>query len=138
MKSHREDPDRNAGRDDDPLLREWFASVDPEGRDPRYWDRFHDRVMAAARAELARRRRAAPATISEMVSSWSGAVVPAALAAAAVAAFLLLRPTLPGPVAHVGVEELLAEGVESEPVPMQPFEGGTGTEAVAVFAGEIF
>lgn len=140
MTTHRQDRVGPEGRDEDPLVREWLGALDPGATESRYWDRFHDRVLARTRGELARRRAAAEVTVLELVGSWSRAVVPAALAAAAVAAFLLLQPATEGPElpGHAGVEELLAEGLEGDPVPEQPFLDGPGSGTLAVFAGEIF
>lgn len=134
-------PRTGAGlHDDDPVVGEWLASLDPGRDDDLYWSRFHGRVLARAGGELARRRAAAQPTVMDFVSSWSRALVPAALTAAAVAGFLLVQPGAPPSetAARVDVEELLAEGLGEDPVPARPFTGPSGSEALAVFAGEIF
>jgi hypothetical protein len=68
-----------------------LGSLDPASGDPRYWDRFHDRVMKAAGPELAR-RHALPLTVSGVLLSWSRLLVPAAAAAAVAAGLLLIPP----------------------------------------------
>lgn len=68
-----------------------LGSLDPASGDTRYWERFHDRVMKAAGAELAR-RRALPLTVSGVLLSWSRLLVPGAAAAAVVAGLFLIPP----------------------------------------------
>ncbi len=85
-----------------------LGPLDPGHDDPWYWDRFHSRVLAAAGPELARRRRLAEFTISDMVLSWGRLLVPGTLVAAAASAALLFfgvdaDPELP----LMDLEELL-------------------------------
>ena len=68
-----------------------LGSLDPASGDTRYWERFHDRVMKAAGAELAR-RRALPLTVSGVLLSWSRLLVPGAAVAAVVAGLILIPP----------------------------------------------
>src|SRR5690606_36451896 len=90
------------------------AAPRPEPSDPGYWSRFHHWVTTAAAPELARRRRVARATVADVLLSWSHALVPAALAAAAVAGAELLREqSSPAPVTYVDMDELLVVGVEA-------------------------
>lgn len=139
MNIRRDEPSGLGDPRPDPLVGEWLAELDPGRDDPGYWTRFHIRAMARGRGELARRRAAGEVTVYDLVASWSRAVVPVTLAAAAVAAFLLLRPLAPvnDVPRHIGIEELLAEGLQGEAVPARPFDAG-GTEAIAVFAAEVF
>lgn len=104
----------------DPWLTEVLRALDPGAGDPGYWNRFHARVMAGTRDELARRRMMADVTVSELVTSWGRALVPAAVAAAAVASFLMLQPTDDRMAADVdapiALEEMLEERGEMEPL----------------------
>ena len=107
-----------------------LGALDPDRMDPGYWSRMHRWVVNAAGPELARRRRVASATVSEVVLSWWQTLVPTAAMAAALAAFLLLRgpqPTPRAPVAYVDVDEMLMEGVDGPVMPafeMPDNEGG--------------
>ncbi|MGD2067345.1 MAG: hypothetical protein PVI57_01570 [Gemmatimonadota bacterium] len=96
----------------DPRLSEALRVLDPASGDPGYWLRFHAGVMAATRDELARRRMLADVTVSELVTSWGRMLVPTAVLAAAVAAFLLLQPggvPRPAPVAPLALEEMFEQ-----------------------------
>lgn len=94
-----ENGDRKAGRGSSPVgdtngspTREVGASleiVDPGYRLPGYWERFHATVMERAAFELARRRRLARESVAAVLSGWSRSLIPVAVAAAAVAAFLI-------------------------------------------------
>lgn len=75
----------------DPMLD--LSGLDPEKSAPGYWLRFQDRVMSAALPELARRRRRVQMSVVDVVHSWSRLLVPAAVAAAAVAGMLLVGET---------------------------------------------
>ena len=89
----------------DPWVQRTLGVLDPSRSTPSYWFEFHGGVMRSAGAELARRRRQAEITVSEVVSSWSRGLVPVAMAAA-LAAFLLLRPDPQGP-PPLRLEEIL-------------------------------
>ena len=93
--------------DHDPIRLE---GLDPGEGDPGYWVRFHREVMGRVEPELARRRRGS-APVSQVVRSWAGAVVPAALAAAAAALFRAPEPsTDPADGSRLAdVEEVLVE-----------------------------
>jgi hypothetical protein len=94
----------------DPWLHQALGALDPGERAPGYWRNFERTVLAAARPELARRRRLAEITVSEVVFSWSRALVPAAMVAAATAAFLITRSEESR--RFVRLEEALAEGIQ--------------------------
>jgi hypothetical protein len=116
----------------DPWLHQALGSLDPGARDPGYWADFQRTVLLAARPELARRRKLAELTVSDVVFSWSRALVPAAMMAAATAAFLLVRSEESGP--FVRLEEALSEGLIVA-------EGGSPTvdqEVEITFASESF
>jgi hypothetical protein len=93
------------GRDD----RLSLEPLDPGHRDPGFWIRFHQRVMADAQKELARRRMAGGLSVVEVVFSWRKTVVPLALMAAALAGLLLLGPAREEPAQVVALEEVLTE-----------------------------
>ncbi len=111
--------------------------VDPATDDPNYWLRFRAWVMTNAAAELARRRLMAELTMGDVVMSWARAVVPTAVAAAAVAGLVLLRGAgvAASPI-PVGVEELLVVGLEEEAIP-SALAADEATASVA-FAAERF
>lgn len=94
----------------------WLASADPGRGDPTYWMRFHRSALEGARFELARRRREAELTVVGVVSSWSRALIPAALTAAAAAGLLLVLPASGEVEALVPVEEVLSMGL-AHPIP---------------------
>lgn len=101
---------RNGDDTPEPWLGETLGALDPARTRPGYWAGFHHEVMRSARSELARRRRGVDLTVSDVVSGWSRALVPAALAAA-LAAFLLMRPGAEGP-RPLRLEEALLQGSE--------------------------
>ncbi len=89
--------------------------LDPGASDPGYWSRFRGRVVMDAAPELARRRRFAEVTISDLVLSWSRLLVPATVATAAAAALLLFFTPEEPASALMDVEELLLwETVEGD------------------------
>lgn len=108
-----QDPD---GETRDGRVASWLSELDPGRDDPMYWMRFHRGVLADGRFELARRRRAADLTVAGVVSSWSRALVPVALAAAAAAGIMLAQPTLDMTDAPLLVEEVLTMGLD-DPIP---------------------
>lgn len=91
--------DRKAGRGSPPVggtnglsTREALVLleiVDPGYRSPGYWERCHATVMERAAFELARRRALARESVAAVLSGWSRSLIPVAVAAAAVAAFLV-------------------------------------------------
>ncbi len=124
----------------DPGLHEILLLLDPERARPGYWARFHRTVLRKASQELSRRRAMAALTVSEMVSSWARAVVPTALMAAAAAAVMLLNVPVPEPpaAASVGVEEMLSDGLDGEPIPSILSDDNLPSQEGAVFAAEIY
>ena len=94
-----------------------MGALDPAANDPRYWERFQERVMLAAAPELRRRRaRGEVVTVTDVVLSWGRMLVPTALVAA-MAAGLLITPGTPEPeVLGLGLEETL-QALVDEPVP---------------------
>jgi hypothetical protein len=96
----------------DRALERALGTLDPAAHVPGYWTDFRRRVMLAAAPELARRRRWAEVTVSDVVFSWSRTLVPSAMMAAAVAGFLLMRAgsrDLPAP---LRLEQILWEGID--------------------------
>lgn len=94
--------------------------LDPEAHDPGYWHCFRREVLRQAAGELARRRRRVAVTVSDVVSSWGRAVVPAALATALLAGVLLFQesPEAPAPDRLTDVEEMLAGDLGDDPIPV--------------------
>lgn len=114
----------------DPELSATLSMLDPASRDPNYWLRFRWWVMSGAAAELARRRRDARLTVSDVLGSWARALVPTFALAAALAGLLLLKGEPPVEASPVGGQELLLSEVEGNRVPID-VSGLT-------FAAEIF
>jgi hypothetical protein len=113
-----------------------LATLDPDRTDPGYWHRLHRWVVNAAGPELARRRRAVDATVSEVVISWWRTLVPTAAMAAALSAFLLLRQDAPRqPVAYMDVDEMLLEGIDA---PVMPAFEAANAEGDIILVNEAF
>src|SRR5688572_15584033 len=113
-----------------------LATLDPERIDPGYWPRFQRWVVNAAAPELARRRRAATATVSGVMFSWWRTLVPTAAVTAAVAGFVLLREQTPAqPVAYMNVEEMVLEGIDA---PVMPTFETADLEGGIVVVNEVF
>ncbi len=85
-------PNRTEEDRPDEQVGAWLGEIDPGRDSATYWMRFHRETVDAASFELARRRRQAARTVTGVVSSWSRAVVSAALAAAAAAGIFLAQP----------------------------------------------
>jgi hypothetical protein len=126
----------------DSRVRQLLGALDPGVEDGGYWLRFQRSIMQRAAGELARRRAMAELTVADLVSSWARAVVPTALLAAAVAGLLLIE--LPGSGVRdaggesmLGVEEVLAEGMEGNRIPSVLSDESLPASGV-VFAAEIF
>lgn len=120
----------------DMVVADALESLDPASLDPNYWFRFHGRVMAGAESELARRRMLANLTVVDLMASWSRTVVPTAMLAAALAAFVLVRSGA-GPFHQVvGVEEFLLTDIPSESVPAMLATEAPGSGAI--FASDIY
>lgn len=117
-------------------VRAMLSALDPDRMDPGYWHRLHRWVVNAAGPELARRRRLASATVSDVVLSWWRALVPAAAVAGALAGLLLFRPQSPvAPVAYVDVDEMLLEGVDA---PVMPAFETAGPDGAIIEVNEVF
>lgn len=63
--------------------------LDPGYGRPRYWDVRRAAIMDRVAFELARRRAAARESVAAVLSGWSRSLIPAAVAAGAVAAVLV-------------------------------------------------
>lgn len=118
------DDERMIMEDDgrDPRLVQALRALDPGSSDPGYWFRLHRKVMSGATDELARRRMMGDLTVSDLLTSWSRTLVPGAVLAAAMAAFLLLQEPDAGAdsrsaTAPMGVEEVLVDGLEGPTIP---------------------
>lgn len=141
MSEHKPGPANTDGADElgrDMELAGVLKVLDPASADPNYWMRFRTWVLEAAAPELARRRLMSEVTVGDVMTSWARTVVPTAVLAAAVAAFLLLRaPAAPAPApVALGVEELLLAGEEGVTIPSALEE--SEREAMVAFAGESF
>ncbi|MEJ2539438.1 MAG: hypothetical protein P8188_05630 [Gemmatimonadota bacterium] len=89
----------------------WLGEIDPGRDSATYWMRFHHETVKAASFELARRRRDAQRTVTGVVSSWSRAVVSAALVAAAAAGVLMVQPAAEFGDSPALVEDVLLLGM---------------------------
>ncbi len=95
---------------------EALKALDPAAADPRYWERFRATVLERADFQLARRRRLARDSVETVLSGWSKSLIPVAVAAALVAAFLAGAMTSrPNPGAGaapaLALEDVLADQV---------------------------
>lgn len=117
----------------------YLRLVDPASSDPGYWLRFQTWVLRNAAPELARRRLMADLSVGDVLTAWSRTLVPAAVLAAAVAGFLLVRSpgNQPAGAVGVGVEELLVVGIEDETIPVALRSEDDAATTMA-FAGERF
>jgi hypothetical protein len=130
-------PSDELGRD--MVLAEALSALDPATEDPNYWFRFRGWVMSGAARELARRRLMADLTVGDVLTSWARTVVPTAVAAAAVAAFVLVRAGAAVPqVAQepLGLEELLVSDLSNESVSV--LLTPDAASGLVAFASEIF
>lgn len=129
-------PSDEPGRDME--IAAMLAPVDPASADGSYWLRFQSRVMRAAAPELARRRMLPDLTVSDVLASWSRAVVPTAVLAAAIAALALVEGWQLGsrPAGSVTLEEVLVAGMEHETIPETLNEAAA--EASVSFAAARF
>lgn len=106
--------------------------LDPGWDDPGYWEGFRRTVLDRARGELARRRELVRLTVPGVLSSWSRGLMPVALAAAAIAAFMIVseRRVEPEPV-PLALEDILSE--ETRGGPFASVMDGTTEWAPAAF-----
>lgn len=91
---------------DDPDVVDLLGVLDPGFGDTSYWRRFQLRVVSRAGTEL-RRRSLQHATVSDVVESWTRALVPIAAIAAAIAGLMLVQDRTVEFAGPVGVEEVL-------------------------------
>lgn len=116
----------------------WLAGVDPGRDDATYWMRFHRTVLDRAQRELARRSLESEASVVDLVSAWSRALVPAALAAAAAAGIMLAQPPAPvSPETPIFVEDVLSMGLGS-PFPAVSLESDDEDIEGVLAASEIY
>jgi hypothetical protein len=117
-------------------IRALLATLDPERSDPGYWLRFQRWAVNSAAPELARRRRLAAATVSDVMMSWWRTLVPTAAVAALLAGFVLLRDQTPeAPIAYMNVDEQILEGVEA---PVMPAFEMADADGGIVVVNEVF
>jgi hypothetical protein len=96
----------------DAAVQRTLGVLDPARTKPGYWADFRRNAVFAAGPELARRRRLSNVTVSDVVFSWSRALLPMAAVAAAVALLLVMRTRPePGEVA-LTLDEMLWEGID--------------------------
>lgn len=100
------------GLDVDMEIHGALRAFDPGAHDPGYWTRFGSAVVSGAGPELARRRRLAEMTISEVLVGWARTLVPTALVAAAFAGMLLMKGAPVQPPSFLSVEELLMSDLQ--------------------------
>ncbi len=92
--------------------------LDPGSEDPGFWIRFHGRVMAQARDELARRQMAGEWNLTEVVFQWRKTLVPITLLAATLAGIFVLGHEEPEPfLSPIALEEALMEDLVGDPIP---------------------
>jgi len=98
--------------------RRQLEPLDPGSEDPGFWIRFHGRVMAQARDELARRQMAGEWSIAEVVFQWRKILVPVTLLAATLAGIFVVGQEEPvPPLSPIALEEALVEGLAGESIP---------------------
>ncbi|MDE2805488.1 MAG: hypothetical protein OXN18_10130 [Gemmatimonadota bacterium] len=90
--------------------------LDPAHECPGYWERFRAEIMERAAFELARRRDLARESVELVLSGWSRSLIPAALAAAVIAAIMVGSEAVrdPGPDASLVLEDVLASDFSDE------------------------
>jgi hypothetical protein len=97
----------------DAAVQRTLGVLDPARSNPGYWAEFRRSAMLAAGSELARRRRLATVTVSDVVFSWSRALLPTAAMAAAVALLMVIRAARPEEgQAALTLDEILWEGID--------------------------
>ena len=114
-----------------------FGPLDPGRDDPGYWTGFRNTVMERARLELARRREAMRLTVPTVLFGWARGLVPAALAAAAIAGFMVVSEqgvTLdPEPLA---LEDIVSEDAQAIEAFLEQGTDWAPTAFMAVVEGE--
>ncbi len=91
-----------------------LQAVDPGHGRPGYWDESRARIMERVAFELARRRAAARESVAAVLSGWSRSLIPAAVAAAAIAAVLVATEARQGsgPAPQLVMQDMLGEGAD--------------------------
>ena len=89
MELRGESPGHNQDGDSADGVRRLLLVMDPEYERPGYWGRLHATIMERASFELAKRRRLARESVATVLSGWSRSLIPVAVAAAVIAAFLV-------------------------------------------------
>lgn len=123
--------------ENDAWLETRLSSLDPAQREPRYWFEFHRGVMLSASGELARRRRLAEVTVSDVVFSWSRALVPAAAMASLVAFFALRSATVNAP-SPLRLEEILWESADASATDISASEVSDAAVGEISFAVDVY
>lgn len=114
----------------------FLKAVDPACANPEYWDRFWARVMEKAAFELATRRRRARTSVETVLTGWSRSLIPVAVAAALVAAFLAGAIAWDDPIPAAAQPSMALEDVLENEVGegfYQTVISGAGTGAPAAF-----
>jgi len=114
-----------------------LAALDPGSQDERYWTWFQESIMSKAMAELGRRQRMARATVSEVLTSWSRSLVPAALAAATIATIVAIsghNRVEDFPSGPVAFDELAQEGLDEAAQAVLLSDGDEGLDPSSFMA----
>ncbi len=88
-----------------------LRALDPGHERPGYWTETRARIMDRVAFELARRRAAARESVASVLSGWSRSLIPAAVAAAAIAAVLVSTEARESgvPEAQLVMQDMLGE-----------------------------
>ncbi len=88
-----------------------LRALDPGHEQPGYWTEARARIMDRVAFELARRRAAARESVASVLSGWSRSLIPAAVAAAAIAAVLVSTEARENgvPEAQLVMQDMLGE-----------------------------
>lgn len=91
-----------------------LEALDPGHERPGYWDERQARIMNRVAFELARRRTAARESVAAVLSGWSRSLIPAAVAAAAIAAVLVATEARQNgePAPQLVMRDMLGEGAD--------------------------
>lgn len=91
-----------------------LEALDPGHERPGYWNDARARIMDRVAFELARRRAAARESVAAVLSGWSRSLIPAAVAAAAIAAVLVSTEVRQRgePAPQLVMQDMLGEGAD--------------------------
>jgi hypothetical protein len=117
----------------DAAVQRTLGVLDPARTTPGYWAEFRRSAVLAAGPELARRRRLAAVTVSDIVFSWSRALLPTAAMAAAIALLMVLRSQPEEGQAALTLDEILWEGID-----VSSIEPATTSEVEVSFASSNY